>query len=780
MDENGQKETELTELSEVERLKEELDRVNLQCKKLTRQLTYAQDRLAHAENFYLARERFSAAIMLQKSREERYLNRLLTYSKDMILLVDEDGRVAYCTQSFLNLAGVSNLGLISGRYLADVYAMFADEEYVAGGLGRFEKAKNTRETVVVQELTFRKDDPSPRCYAAHITPLFDDKGVFDGAMMLYHDITDIKRAQEAAELANEAKSRFLASMSHEIRTPMNAILGMSDMMRTDNFDEKQKMFFSDIKKMSGTLLQIINDILDFSKIEAKKMEINPVHFNLRELCNNIFSVSQFTAGEKDLAFTFTYGENTKDVVYGDDVRIRQIITNILNNAIKYTKEGLVSFSVFTAVRYGKEYVAFVVADTGIGIKEADIDKLFSTFNRLDSGVNHAIAGTGLGLSITKTLVELMGGEVTVKSVYGQGSTFTVYLPLPAGDPAKIVRESALARVVVSKDAKILVVDDNQMNLKVALAYLAKHDAHPDTATDGAEAVAAVQSKTYDLVFMDHMMPVMDGVEATKAIRELEGDRYKKLPIVALSANAVTGAKELFLQSGMNDFISKPIKPSELNRALAQWLPPDKISQTAEKIVDPSLTDGEHRSDAAIDKSAGIENAGGDEEFYGRLVKSYKAEHLDDLKRIVDCLKRGDVESAHRTAHTLKSTARLIGAMRLGEAAFAVEQALAGGVNAATDDRLSKLKREFDAVSSALGAPEKRAAPKKRAKSGVDKAAADALAARLKPLLDAGDTDCLEMLDEVKTVFGHDGEPLATEIENFNFVKAAEILTALCK
>jgi PAS domain S-box-containing protein len=381
----------------------------------------------------------------------------------------------------------------------------------------------------------------------------------------------------AAKASNEAKSNFLALMSHEIRTPMNAILGMSDLIKVDNLDESQLNYFRDIKLMSNSLLQIINDILDFSKIEAGMFEINPVHFNIREKLDNAASVCRFSALQKGLDFSCSVADDVPEVLYGDDIRFRQVIMNIVNNAIKYTKEGSVDIRVELAKEQGLDIVNFRVSDTGIGIKEEHLEAIFEVFRQVDGSNNRGITGTGLGLSISKNLAKLMGGDIKVKSIYGQGSEFIFTLPLKEGDASLIEKEDIGKFVVGSDRVNVLVVDDNEINRKVALAYLQKHSIVADYADSGMQAIEMVKSKDYDLVFMDHMMPEMDGIEATRIIRGLDGDKFKALPIVALTANAVSGAKEEFFEADMNDFISKPIVASHLNKVLKRWLPDDKIT-----------------------------------------------------------------------------------------------------------------------------------------------------------------------------------------------------------
>jgi signal transduction histidine kinase/DNA-binding NarL/FixJ family response regulator len=450
------------------------------------------------------------------------------------------------------------------------------------------------------------------------------------------------RAQEASQ----SKSTFLASMSHEIRTPMNAIIGMSELIRTDNFDEMQKTYFADIRKMAHSLLGIINDILDISKIEAGKMELAPSHFDLVEIFDSLCSQHRFTATAKSLLFKSSIADDLPRVVYADEIRIRQIVNNLVSNAVKYTKKGFVS------VDFSRDHDTLVitVADSGIGIKEEDIPKLFDTFERFDAQKNRGIVGTGLGLAIVQNIVVLMKGSVEVDSEYGVGSTFTVRLPLVEGN--EIEREANFPPIFADATVRVLVVDDNPINLTVAIGFLKKHHIQPDTAAGGAEAIDKVKAAGYDLVFMDHMMPGMDGTEVSRVIRSLPGERFKTVPIVALSAHVVAGARDLFLESGMNDFLAKPINAAELNRMLRRWLPQDKIVNTeetedmedkianTEETVDDalSLLFAELRTIAELDVPAGLSHIGENRPAYIDILRQFCAEtdgYLEEIRRFKD-------------------------------------------------------------------------------------------------------------------------------------------------
>jgi signal transduction histidine kinase/DNA-binding response OmpR family regulator/HPt (histidine-containing phosphotransfer) domain-containing protein len=496
---------------------------------------------------------------------------------------------------------------------------------------------------------------------------------------------------ELAKAASRAKSQFLASMSHEIRTPMNAIIGMSDLMRTDNLDEVQQGYFKDIKKMAKSLLQIINDILDFSKIEAGKLEIAPVHFSAISLYDNICSMSKFTALAKELEFRSSFDPRIPPVIYGDETRIRQIITNIVNNAVKYTPRGLVSLDFSRVTEGQKDCLLITVKDTGIGIREEDIPKLFDTFQQFDRDKNRGIMGTGLGLSITKNLISLMEGEIHVESLYGEGSVFTVSLPLVKGDEEKIEHKGIAERVNAIADIRVLVVDDNPINLTVAQGFLATHNIYPDTALSGAEAIEMVQAKPYDLVFMDHMMPEMDGIEATRIIRALDSAAshstdpswFREMPIVALSANAVSGAREAFLQGGMNDFVSKPIEAEQLNMILQKWLPKDKIALVKqEKREDREAEYGGIFRDLGqvegMDPAAGLSHVDNNKTAYLQILRQFCAEYESYADSIERYLEGENWPDYTIKLHAMKGVFANIGADPLSKWAYQLEYASRNG------------------------------------------------------------------------------------------------------
>ncbi|MDR0867995.1 MAG: response regulator [Planctomycetota bacterium] len=434
--------------------------------------------------------------------------------------------------------------------------------------------------------------------------LFDDKmtGLFAGAMLLIALIFIVcnvfvtnlyaavdRRNQElvvlnrAAQAASDAKSSFLAQMSHEIRTPMNAIVGMSELARREYGTPLGLERIGDIQQSGANLLAIINDILDFSKIEAGGLTVNCAPYEIASVFNDTRHIIESRIGEKPLTFTCSIAPEIPARLLGDAVRVRQILLNLLSNAVKYTPRGFVKF--FADCEFidaTSARLTFIVDDSGIGIKPEDLPALFGKFKRLDGNQNASIEGTGLGLSIARNLCRAMGGDIAVTSEYRRGSTFTATIMQkyedrrPLGDISVSVAAAETGESVrfTAPAARVLVVDDIATNLKVAKGLLADYQMQIDTCLSGADAVALARKNEYDLIFMDHMMPEMDGIEATKLIREL-GERERNLPIVALTANAVSGMREMFLASGFNDFLSKPIDTEKLNALLEQWLPPIK-------------------------------------------------------------------------------------------------------------------------------------------------------------------------------------------------------------
>lgn len=608
-------------------------------------------------------------------------------------------------------------------------------------------------------------------------------------------LEEVREKAAEAEQACQAKADFLSNMSHEIRTPMNVIMGMTELVMEKNINEEEKEYIYGIHTAGENLLAIINDILDFSKIESGDLEVSRESYEMMSFFCDICGIAQIQMGEKKVEFIADINPNMPLKLVGDGVRLKQVILNLISNAIKYTEQGRIKFIVdFMETPQGLD-LTVTVNDSGIGIKEEDKQKLFHAFEQIDSKRNRAVQGTGLGLAISKELVALMGGKLDFTSTYGKGTEFTFTIPQRIADstPCAVVKDReqicfgiyaeniyvrealsnmlkqlgirhvelerkenlaekvnyfginhlfvdcnqgsdipkliadipvktevivyedayvkthvsanihmmkkpvysiALASVLNHQDrgitlyekeikairrrfrapeAKILVVDDNAVNLKVVEGLLKPYEMQIDTAVSGEEAIEKVMENKYDLVLMDHMMPKMDGIEATELIRQREGEYYQKLPIIALSANAVHGAQEMFLESGMNDFVPKPIEMRVLAEKLLHYLPKDKIiKRTAAETTEVSGIEAFPKIEG-LDSEAGFKLIGEDEKLYREIVKDYAEDVARKAEEIEKNLAGWDLDGFIINVHSLKSISGTIGATEIFRLAKQLEE-----------------------------------------------------------------------------------------------------------
>ena len=393
-------------------------------------------------------------------------------------------------------------------------------------------------------------------------------------------LEQVSIAKENAEKANHAKTDFLSNMSHEIRTPLNAIVGFSESLKEDNLPSSAKEKVDDIIMASNNLLEIVNGILDISKIEANKLEIINKEYDIKAILDELVALTQARIGDKGLDFRVNIDQSIPRILYGDSSRLKQIYLNILTNAVKYTKEGYIDFTVSTVIKENVCRLIVSVEDSGIGIKNENIDKIFSKFERLDVEKQQTIEGTGLGLAITKKLVDLMHGKIVVQSVYGQGSKFTVSIDqrIIAVEPLK-QKETVISdsKMINANGARLLIVDDNELNIKVAITLLKKYNFDIDSSTSGGLCLEKInKGEKYDMILLDDMMPKLSGKETLERLKQIKGFNT---PVIALTANAITGMKEEYLEAGFDDYLAKPIEQSELERVVRQFLNKKNSNET---------------------------------------------------------------------------------------------------------------------------------------------------------------------------------------------------------
>ena len=548
-----------------------------------------------------------------------------------------------------------------------------------------------------------------------------------------------------AESANQAKSDFLANMSHEIRTPINAVLGMNEMIlregrkAQDLPDDDAKavkesvknirVYAGDVENAGHNLLAIVNDILDFSKIEAGRMDLMDSPYQLSSVINDLSNMSLYKAQDKELEFVIDVDRSLPDELSGDEVRVRQILTNILNNAVKYTEKGSVKMTLRGERGEGDKIILdFRVEDTGIGIKEEDIDKLFTRFQRLDMERNSTVEGTGLGLIITKRLLDMMGGSIDVESEYGKGSVFTVKIPqkivsqIPMGDFQKHFEKTMsdsgnYKETFRAPDARILIVDDTKINLAVAVNLLKNTGMKIDTATSGAEAVTMAEKTFYDVILMDQRMPEMEGTEALHIIRSSEKGVCRMTPVICLTADAVVGAKERYLAEGFSGYLTKPIDSYALEKMLVKFLPQSKVERVLNDNENPKeeedLTkDFEGLVKAGIDPATGLKYCQNDRDFYRSLLAEYARGHNEKTLNLNRSVEDGNWHDYAIYVHALKSTSKMIGAEQLSLQAAKLEAAADSQdeetIRASHDDMMRRYREVISSICSLI--PQEKTGP----------------------------------------------------------------------
>lgn len=530
----------------------------------------------------------------------------------------------------------------------------------------------------------------PRCliYVAFMSVCSSIFSIVSGSIEKARLTEALEAAKEDAERANRAKTKFLARMSHEIRTPINAIFGMNEMIMRESTEPPIRKYAKDVKDSSEVLLNIINDILDSSKIESGMMELVEKDYEISRLINDVYNMISIKAKEKNLELEFDIDSRIPSMYYGDDQRIRQILMNLLSNGVKYTNKGKVTLRVSGEIKEEIALLHFAVKDTGIGIREEDIDKLYDEFKRFDQERNRNIEGTGLGMNIARQFLKLMGSDLQIQSEYEKGSEFSFDLvqkivdATPIGDLKEQFRKAekteAHRQRFTAANARVLVVDDYPMNLKVFKNLVKSTGVQVSAAESGMACIQLLKEQKFDLVFLDHMMPEMDGVETLHRIREEK--LCENIPVIMLTANAIIGDRERFLIEGFDDFLTKPIIPDLLDKMLLDYLPKayivyeEEIKEEKNKMI--QVTKEEYYDAVCgnlpeLDYKMGLTTCAGDTEFYLELLKDFTELPIkEELNRF---LKEEDAKNYCIRVHGFKNNAYSVGAKEIGDLAYQLEK-----------------------------------------------------------------------------------------------------------
>ncbi len=542
----------------------------------------------------------------------------------------------------------------------------------------------------------------------------------------------------AAKSASIAKSQFLSNMSHEIRTPINAILGMDEMILRESNNPAILEYAENIRMAGNNLLSLINDILDFSKIESGKMDIIPVEYALSSVLNDLVNMIQNRANKKSLKFDVKVAKDIPSVLFGDEIRIKQVITNILTNAVKYTETGSVTLMVDYTPKDADKILLWVgVKDTGIGIKEEDLNKLFKAFERIEEKRNRTVEGTGLGMNITQQILTLMGTKLDVQSTYGKGSTFSFMLEQkvmnwePMGNfqdsyRRAVTQHEKYQEKFTAPNACILVVDDTVMNLTVVKGLLKQTRIQIETAESGYECLKMVTRRKYDIIFLDHRMPGIDGIETLHQMKTLEGNLNTDTPVISLTANAISGAREEYIAAGFKDYLTKPINSLQLELTILKFLPPEKVGPSGEHEIeiipenDSQLPRWLRELDG-LDTVEGVNNCGSTEAYLDSLTV-FAESIFPGANEIKQYYLSEDWKNYTTKVHALKSTARIVGAFELSDRAARLENAGNSGyideIRSCNDD-LVKLYLDY---ASKLEPLIKKDEPANTSKSPIDDAA----------------------------------------------------------
>ena len=574
---------------EVANLKEEMLRLQIENKKLVRQLGIYESNIKRQKATTAARANVDAMLAEEKARQEEYMNLLLKNSLDIILLFDKDGRFAYCSDTFLKLAGIESFGLINGRHFHEVFERFNNSELLETVTGAFMQTIDEKEPVRVNSAIDFRGKGELYNYAIVFAPMLDARSNPKGALAIFHDTTEMTQALQRAKQASEAKSLFLANMSHEMRTPLNAIIGMIAIADRAVVVEEKNQCLQKVDIASKHLLNVINDVLDMSKIEANRLELSLAEFALSPMIERIVDVFSFSIAQKGQILSVQIDPRIPGFIIGDEKRLGQVITNLLSNAVKFTPE---SGEILLKVELREEEddictLMVSVYDSGIGISEEQQELLFNSFVQADNNISRRFGGTGLGLAIAKNIIELMGGNIWIDSQLGQGACFrfTIKAKCSGIDMMGLGEETVASTYrtgnkpmdISDMSGKFagkcaLLVEDVEINQEIVIALLEYTGLEFVCAANGLEAVNAFAEKPdkFDAIMMDIHMPEMDGFEATAKIRALDTPRAESIPIIAMTPNVFSEDIQKCLDAGMNDHIGKPIDVDVVLTKLSRW------------------------------------------------------------------------------------------------------------------------------------------------------------------------------------------------------------------
>lgn len=651
----------------------------------------------------------------ESKKQAEELEGFFRVNLDLLCIADIDGNFVKTNAAWGEILGYSSEELDGNRFLDFVHPDDLPATLDAmSALGEGTKVMNFVNRYRCKDGSYRfiewRSHPKDRLIYAAARDITEHRLIEDELRAATMRAEEMARKAKAASIA---KSEFLANMSHEIRTPMNGVLGMTELLLAGALSEEQRQYAQTIRASADSLLVILNDILDISKVEAGKLELKTLDFNLDMLREEFESSMRAVAEHKGLSLFCSVDPDVPRCLRGDPGRLRQIMTNLTGNAVKFTHRGEVRTNASVVEQDDRSVLLrFTVRDTGIGIPADKLGTLFEKFTQVDASSTRQFSGTGLGLAISRQFAELMGGSIGVTSEEGNGSEFWFTVRLekqPEGACRDEVHRHAAATAprVERRGVRVLLAEDNAVNRKVALGMLKKLGYTADSVADGEQVLSALSERTYDLVLMDCQMPVMDGYEATRRIRALEKPGGKRIPVVAMTAYAMSGDRERCIQAGMDDYLAKPISIEALSAALASWLPhregPGGTDESPRRSEPPApREEAETCSKSAVwRKDELLNRLLGDEEMTREILEAF----LEDIPREMDSLAAavavGNTPTVELLAHTIKGAAGNVGSEGLRSAAFEMESAAKKGDLSGTQSLLKSIRQEFEHLKAAI-------------------------------------------------------------------------------